>query len=372
MRNSMETYLRKIYYNPKNPGSFSGPIKLYNIVKKEGKYDISLQQIRKWLQNQDAYSLQRPVKRKFKRNKVIVGGLNDIWDIDLASVENLKKYNDNIRYLLIVIDVFSIFLYVEPLTDKKAVTVLNALKSIIAKGVVPRTIRSDKGGELNNRYVKQFLKSKNVYYFTTQNETKANYAERVIRTLRNMMFIYFNSKKTYRYMDILQDLVSNYNNSPHSSLGNITPAQVNAQNESRIWEKLYVDTVKPGKSYRQLFKFKVGSLVRTSQLPTVFEKDYQQKWTSEIFKVSSRRYRQAIPVYYLNNFHGEQIQGSFYESELQGVEKSADSLFEINKLIKQRRYRGQTQWYVSFAGWPASFNKWINEKDLKPAAVDAS
>lgn len=191
----MDAYLRKIYYNPKNTGSFSGPTKLYNIVKKEGKHNISLNEIRKWLQNQDAYSLQRPVKRKFKRTRVIVGGLNDMWDVDLASVENLAKYNDKINFLLIVIDVFSRYLYVEPLLNKKATTVLKALKSIFSKGTIPRTIRSDKGGELNNRFVKQLLKSKNIYYFTTQNEMKANYAGRVTRSLRNMIFIYFNSKK---------------------------------------------------------------------------------------------------------------------------------------------------------------------------------
>ena len=49
----------------------------------------------------------------------------------------------------------------EPLTNKKAVTVLNALKSIISKDVVPRTFRGDKGGELNNRYVKLLLKKPN-------------------------------------------------------------------------------------------------------------------------------------------------------------------------------------------------------------------
>lgn len=159
-------------------------------------------------------------------------------------------------------------------------------------------------------------------------------------------------------------------------MGNIAPAQVNAQNEAQLWEKLYVDTARvktkkgKNKTYRRPFRFKVGTLVRISQLPSVFEKDYQQKWTSEIFKIASRRYRQNIPVYYLKDFHQEPIIGSFYESELQAIEKSPESLFEINKLIKKRRYRGQTQWYVSFVGWPDSFNQWINEKELKPAAID--
>ena len=52
-------------------------------------------------------SLQKPVRRKFKRNRVITIGIDDLWDADLADVSNLKKDNDNIHFLLLAIDVFS-------------------------------------------------------------------------------------------------------------------------------------------------------------------------------------------------------------------------------------------------------------------------
>ena len=61
------------------------------------------------------------------------------------------------------------------------------------------------------------MKSENIYYYNTQNQTKANYAEIVIRTLKTMMYRYFTHKQTYKYEDVLQVLVSNYNNSPLSS-----------------------------------------------------------------------------------------------------------------------------------------------------------
>lgn len=55
----MEQYLKKVLYDPRHPGSFAGATKLYEIVKKEGKYDIGLNRIKKFLQNQDAFSLQK-------------------------------------------------------------------------------------------------------------------------------------------------------------------------------------------------------------------------------------------------------------------------------------------------------------------------
>lgn len=69
----MEEYLKNIWYNPRHPGSFAGPSKLYQVVKREGKYDIGLGKIKKFLQNQDAYSLQKKVKRRgMRRRRVVV------------------------------------------------------------------------------------------------------------------------------------------------------------------------------------------------------------------------------------------------------------------------------------------------------------
>jgi hypothetical protein len=61
-----------------------------------------LYKIRKWLQNQDDYSLQKPVLRNFKRAKVIVSDPNEHLDVDWADMQSLSKDNDGIEYLLVV------------------------------------------------------------------------------------------------------------------------------------------------------------------------------------------------------------------------------------------------------------------------------
>ena len=82
----MNDYLAKIYYNPKRSGGFGGVERLYNDVKKEGEYSISHKQIKKWLMEQDAYTLHKPVRCHFKRNRVIVGGIDELWQMDLADM----------------------------------------------------------------------------------------------------------------------------------------------------------------------------------------------------------------------------------------------------------------------------------------------
>ena len=99
-----EDYLRQIYYNPTYPTSYEGEKAVY---KRENKYRISHGQIRNWLQNQDAYSLNKAVKRNFHRGRVIVSGIDDQWDADLASFARDSDENDGYRYLLVVIDIFS-------------------------------------------------------------------------------------------------------------------------------------------------------------------------------------------------------------------------------------------------------------------------
>ena len=48
----MDEYLAQVYYNPKRSGALGGVERLYRDVKKDGKYDISRAQIKKWLMKQ--------------------------------------------------------------------------------------------------------------------------------------------------------------------------------------------------------------------------------------------------------------------------------------------------------------------------------
>ena len=100
-------YVLKIWTDPAHPAAFTGPEKLYTVIRKEGKYNIGLGTIKKILSNKESYTVQKPVQRAFARNRVIVSGLDDQWDMDLASMENVAQYNDNVKFLLIVIDIFS-------------------------------------------------------------------------------------------------------------------------------------------------------------------------------------------------------------------------------------------------------------------------
>ena len=80
----MDHYLASVYYDAKRSGGFGGVDRLYKDVKKEGKFNISRTKIKEWLMTcfytcPDTYTLHKPIRRHFRRNRVIVGGIDHQW-----------------------------------------------------------------------------------------------------------------------------------------------------------------------------------------------------------------------------------------------------------------------------------------------------
>lgn len=359
-----EMILREYYFDSKNPSAFGGPQKLFRVLHKKYPGQFSLYFIKKWLNNQDSYSLSKEPRHRFKTARVLVTSIDDQFDADLASVENLKKYNDGVRFLLLVIDIFSRYLWVKPLLDKTAKSVLKALKEVFSDRK-PHKLRTDAGSEFQNQYLKKFLKDNDVYYFTTHNSAKANYSERVGKTLKGMMYRMMRKNRSYRYIDQLQNLVDSYNASPHRSLGYLAPKEVNKQNEADVFAYMYLR--KPKKAQKKIqFRYKKGDLVRISHLKHPFRRSYQQQYTSEVFKIDTRQIKNGIPMYSLKDLNDQKLSSAlFYSSELQKVEKDENSLWFIDKILKKRKHNGKLEYFVSWEGFPTSFNSWVSSDEVK-------
>ena len=291
------------YYNPSRPGSFGGVDRLWRDV------GGSRQAAEAWLQSQDTYTLHKPARKKYERNKIRVAGLDDQWSADLVDVRGLAKYNNKYTFLLTCIDVLSKYAWVIPLKDKSSASVTKAFKTIF-KSRIPRKLRSDQGKEFVNRPFQAYLKSKGVLFFTAINDPKASVVERFNRTLRSRMWRYFTANGTERYVDVLQQLTDGYNATPHSAHG-YAPKDVNVMNAEQVWRKLYNYPQK-----RRSPIYKVGDMVRISKAKKTFEKGYRTNWTRETFRIK-RVFRRPLPEYTIEDSDGEEILGKFLERELQ-------------------------------------------------------
>jgi len=86
--------------------------------------------IRAWLEKQISYTLHRPIRGRFARNPYSPNNVMDVWVGDLVDVHALGKFNDNYKYILSVIDVFSNFIHLVPLRPKTGTAVASAFQSI--------------------------------------------------------------------------------------------------------------------------------------------------------------------------------------------------------------------------------------------------
>lgn len=361
MKKEKEKYLRNIYYNPKNPAAFSGVNKLSHQIKRENKYKFSDEEIQKWLQSQEVHTTNLLPNRKFRRKQVIAPYIDYMWDVDTASFKNYADKNKKYGYFILAIDIMSRFIWTKAIKTPSAVEAVKALESIFEKGRVPERIRSDQGTEFSNETIKKLYKKFNIKHFVTQNELKANYAERGIRSIKGRLSRYMRSKQTYRWVDELDNITAGYNNTIHRSIKQ-TPDSVTKKDEIKLWNLLYTSkkVLPPPKG----FKFNVDDVVRISKIRKPFQRYYSEHWTNELFFIKKRDMSQNIAIYTLTDYAGEKILGTFYEKELQKVYVDENTTYNIEKVKATRMKNGRKESLIKWMGWPEKFNSWIPTKDI--------
>ena len=342
--------MNDLYYDPDHITSYGGSVK--SLAKSSGK---SVKQTAKWLSAEEAYTLHKPARKRYERRRVITGGPGQQSQADLIDVSKLSKHNDNFKFLLTCVDVFSKKAHVVPIKSKSPVEVVKGFTTF--EDHLPFSLNTDKGMEFKGKTLQDWLHKRHVKYFTSQDPiVKCSIVERFNRTILSILYRYFTKNNTLRYVDVLPKLVRNYNNRYHSAI-DMAPNNVNAKNAHIVWRKLY-----PSKRYRSYHRnpnFKVGDTVRISKTKKIFDKGYLPQWTGEIFTV--RKLLTTFPyTYKISDWSGESIDGSFYEAELQKVTTSHRDVYDIEKVLRSTKNRV----FVKWKNWPSKFNSWVSKKDL--------
>ena len=283
-----------------------------------------------------------------------MAGIDTQWQADFVDLSKLSKFNNKHRYLLCVIDVFSKYAWVVSIKDKTGKTLVIAFKSVLKSGRCPKSLQTDKGTEFKNKEFQNFLKTKMIHFYTTENpETKASIVERFQRTLKTRMWKYFTHHRTLRYVDILPAY--------HRSI-KCAPVSVTLKNEPQVSENLYGES----NSKKAKPKFKVGDFMRINKTKRTFDKGYLPNLTQELFQILAVVKTQTPITYKIKDLEGELVKGTFYSHELQRVEK--DQIYEIDSVLDHRKRKVRKKWVkeikVHWKGYPSKFDSWILESDL--------
>ena len=354
------------YFDPSQPGSFSAVDKFFRGQNEKA----SRKQVKTFLKGQDAYTFHVPVRYKFPRNRVVVSGMNQLCDSDLLSMQNLAGENDGFSWILTLIDVFSKFAYCEALKSKSSQEVTEAFRRILVRakedGRRFYQLRTDLGSEYKNFRFQKLMREFSIsHFFTWNQEIKSNIAERFQRTLKLKLSRIMTKRRSGKWVDVLQEVIHSYNHTYHRSI-EMTPANVTeGKVEQEVWRNLYESDPQPVKQ-DGIYKFDVGDTVRLSHTAKVFRREFHQRWTTEVFRVSSRKRRGPYNIFTISDLNGEELKGSFYSWELQLISIDLSGSFQIDHVIRTKKTRGVKMFLVRWRGYSSKFDSWISEKDFTP------
>ncbi len=366
--------LERVYHTPEHAIAFTGPSKILHWLKERG-YNPSIEKVRQWCQNQDEYSLSRETRKPKHRFTVRVSGMGWMIDADLIDMTAYGEHNEGYLYILIVIDVFTRRVWCRPLKSKTNKEVIEAFDDIFTHSPNFSYVRTDRGKEFTGKTTETFFKERGLMHYTGDSENHANYAERAIKTLKSRLSRYIVYKQSSRWIDVLQPMVESYNHTYHRSIG-MRPIDVTKENEGMLLARSMYPAVKETRREVKIkkekmkrrwstYRFKLDDYVRISQLKTPFDKQYNQKWTGEVFKIASRHRREQRPVYKLKDYNDEPVSGMFYQSELQKVVIDPNRLWKVEKVLRTRRRKGREEVFVKFLHWPKKFNTWIPKREIE-------
>ena len=298
--------------------------------------------------------LHKPRKINFIRIKVISNHIDHIWGIDLITMIKYSKQNKNYKYILTVIDFFSKYSWCYPLKSKKSKEIIKSFQDIFKKSKrKPTFIQSDEGSEFTNNQTQTFFKNNDIkWYHTFNRDIKCSICEQYNRTILDKIYKNFTLNNNTIWINDLDKLVNEYNNSYHRSI-KMKPINASLKsNENIVRNNLY-----NFKNTNKKPKFSIGDKVRVSLLKNTFEKSYISNWSEEIFIIDDIK-TSNVHYYFLKNLQGENIDGMFYQEEL--LKTKQNDLYIIEKIIRKNK----NKYLVKWRGYSDDFISWIDKDDI--------
>ena len=154
------------------------------------------------------------------------------------------------------------------------------------------------------------VKRYDIEMYSIHNEGKSVVAERFIRTLKTKIYKYMTSVLKNVYIDKLDDIVHEYNN---TYLRSIKMKPIDVKDNTYIDFKKEVNDKDP--------TFKVGDRVRILKYKNIFAEGYTPNWSEKVFVIS--KIKNTVPwTYVINDLNDEEIIGTFYEKKCRRLIKN--------------------------------------------------
>ena len=311
---SKRKYLADIYFSPSNPVAFSGINKVWKYVRKDKK--VTKSELKEFLLEQDVYTSFQPHTRRFKRRKIVSPHPNAIFGSDVGYMTAFANDNNGYGYFVVFIDLFTRFAWTYPLKTLRGQEMTQTL-SILFKDTKCEKLFTDKGSEYMNKSVTALLKKEDVEHYTSLNETKVAHAERLIKHIKRKLYQNMYHSNSYSWVQALEEITVAYNNSYHRSI-QMTPIEAKTADQYIVWNNQYYKGKKATRTIKlknlkrkRAYKFLLGDRVKLSVNKRPFEREYDERYTTEVFTIYDRSIEEGFDTYKVKDEQNEAILGTF-------------------------------------------------------------
>lgn len=211
-----DSEIRNLWSDPSFEGSFSGVLSFQQELKNRDIF-VSTKRLTSILSQIPQYlrHIRRPVH--FPRRPYFVHGWWDTVQMDTAS---MKNHNGYIGFICLV-DLYTLFICTQLISDRKISTVKAFLKSVFEKFGSPSKLECDKAGEYAGCI--SFFKEKHVYLHFKRGKNKANYSESAINLIKRRLFMMMHDSDNDDWPKMLPIATKVLNSKKHPSLGGLRP-----------------------------------------------------------------------------------------------------------------------------------------------------
>lgn len=350
-------YLNNIYYKPASGASFSSANTLLKEVERRGnKHKFTLNIIKQYLNMQRSHLLQKMSQSSFLRASYDALFQGYLIQFDLSYMKKYEKVNEDKKYILGVIDTLSKYAAVRVLENRDDDTVSQAMDDILSN--LPFKVMyalSDLGSEFKGDEFKAVMTRHGIKHYTTYTSS-AWVVERFFKTLKKKIQRYMIQKNTQKYIDVIQKIVESYNATPHSSLDNLRPIDINRSNQFKVYRFQEAKSMKKYK--KRPFKYNIGDTVLISISKSIYDKkEMLLRWKPQVYTVYYRyKSKNGVNLYKLIYCDKKMLVGTFYEAEMSKIDPY--KFYVIESVLKSERNRKQ----VTFQD-QADCKKWITNKE---------
>ena len=223
------------------------------------------------------------------------------YQIDLFFITNNDLKNQKFRIGLVVIDIFSKFAVVVPITSKQPPDLLAGIMEAINKmGKKPELVYSDEEGSLNSGVLKEYFDKEKIE--THQTRTHPAFGERFIRTFKNMLFKRVEAdekkgKENIQWTDYIFEIMITYNNKMVHSATGLTPKEAKKpENELKVKANIAMNATKT-RTYPEL---QVQDKVKIFKKKDKLDKERVSNWLKEVQTIDDMKTVLGQKYYYIN------------------------------------------------------------------------